>query len=190
MKSLYTRGAAVLLCATTLAACGGSSGSLALSGAISGLNRDGLILSNNGKQLKIDGAPTSFVFPDYVEPDAQFEVKVDKSPDGQQCTATSNKNKANYITVTQTVIVCTTDPYNLGGTISGLSGTGLILANGAQQATIQPGATSFVFPTQVPNQAPYGVTVLAQPAGQTCSVSNGNGTMPRANKLDVVVTCQ
>jgi hypothetical protein len=190
MKSLYTRSAA-LLCASVLAACGGSgSGSLPLSGSIQGLNRAGLVLSNNGKQLVIDGVPGTFSFPDLIAPDTDFEIKVDKSPVGQQCAAFNNKNKANYYTVSQTVISCTTDSYALGGSISGLTGNGLVLANGDARVSPQAGATDFTFASLVPNAAPYGVTVLTQPTNQTCTVSNGTGTMPIAAKHDVVVTCQ
>jgi hypothetical protein len=38
---------------------------------------------------------------------------------------------------------------------------------------------------------PYGITILQQPAGQTCSVSNGTGTMGSTdeNNNNVVVNC-
>jgi hypothetical protein len=184
MKSLTSRCGAALLLASALAACGGSdSGSLPVSGSIVGLNRAGLILSNGGKQLVIDGAPSSFSFPDLLAPDTAYEVKVDKSPDGQKCEPSNNKNKINYYTYNTTVITCSTDPFPLGGTVSGLTGAGLALA-------ILPGATTFAFPIQVPNGAPYGVTVLTQPAGQICTVANGTAAkMPMAAVNTVVVTC-
>ena len=191
MKSLTSRCGAALLMASALAACGGSdSGSLPVSGSIVGLNRAGLILSNGGKQLVIDGAPSSFSFPDLLAPDTAYEVKVDKSPDGQKCEPSNNKNKINYYTYNTTVITCSTDPFPLGGTVSGLTGAGLALANGDNTVAILPGATTFAFPIQVPNGAPYGVTVLTQPAGQICTVANGTAAkMPMAAVNTVVVTC-
>lgn len=191
MNSLTSRCGAALVLASALAACGGSdSGSLPVSGSILGLNRAGLILSNGGKQLVIDGTPSNFSFPDLLAPDTPFEVKVDKSPVGQVCTPSSNKNKINYYTYSTTVINCTTDPYPLGGSISGLTGSGMILANGDATVAPLPGTTDFTFVAQVANGAPYGVSVLKQPTGQTCTVANGNGIMPIGAKHDVVVTCK
>ena len=191
MKSLTSRCGAALLLASALAACGGSDGgSLPVSGTIVGLNRAGLILSNGGKQLVIDGAPSSFSFPDLLAPDTAFAVKVDKSPDGQQCTPSNNKNKINYYTYNTTVINCSTDPYPLGGTITGLTGSGLVLANGDNTVAPLAGSTTFVFPGLVPNGAPYGVTVLKDPAGQTCTVANGTAAkMPAAAVNTVAVSC-
>jgi hypothetical protein len=191
MKSLTSRCGAALLLASALAACGGrDSGSLPVSGSIIGLNRPGLILSNGGKQLVIDGAPTTFSFPDLLAPDTAFEVLVDKSPAGQKCTPSNNKNKINYYTYSTTVISCSTDPFPLGGTIAGLSGSGLVLANGDNTVAPLAGATTFTFPVLVPNGAPYGVTVLKQPAGQTCTVANGTAAqMPMAAVTTVAVTC-
>ena len=192
MNSLTSRCGAALLIATALAACGGSDGgSLPVSGSIQGLNRGGLILSNGGKQLTLETAVTSFQFADLLAPDTEFEVKVDKSPAGQKCTASNNKNKINYYTYNTTVITCTTDAYPLGGTITGLTGSGLVLANGSNTASVLPGATSFTFSAAVPNRAPFAITVLSQPAGQTCLlVANASGFMPMAAKTDIAVSCK
>jgi hypothetical protein len=37
--------------------------------------------------------------------------------------------------------------------------------------------------------SPYGVTILAQPAGRSCTVVNGVGTMGNAAVKTVLVTC-
>ena len=52
------------------------------------------------------------------------------------------------------------------------------------------GASSWQFATPIGNNNVYGVTVLTQPTGQKCEVSNGTGTMPARNVPDVVVTCK
>lgn len=191
MNSLTSRCGAALLIATALAACGGSDGnSLPVSGSIQGLNRGGLILSNGGKQLILDAAVAQFQFPDLLAPDTEFEVKVVEAPKGQKCTASNNKNKINYYTYNTTVISCSTDPYALGGTVTGLTGSGLVLANGSNTAAVLPGATTFTFADLVPNGAPYGVTVLSQPAGQTCVLANASGTMPMEPRTNIAVSCK
>ena len=192
MNSLTSRCGAALLCASALAACGGSdSGSLPVSGTIYGLNRAGLILTTNGEELTVADSAGSFAFTKLLSPDTEFFVEVKKSPDGQKCTASTNKNKINYYTYSTTVISCTTDSYALGGSVSGLTGNGLILANGASTAAILAGSTSFVFNALVPNGGPYAVTVLKQPDGQTCTVTNGVAAkMPMAAVNDLIITCK
>jgi len=190
MKSLTMRCAALTLCATTLAACGGDSGgSIPLSGSISGLNRGGLVLTNKGKDLTLAAAATTFTFADLVANDSEFEILVKTNPVGQVCTPSNNKGRANYYSYTQTIITCNTDLYTLGGTVTGLKGAGLVLANGSITVAVQDKATTFTFGKTVPNQLPYGVTVLAQPVGQTCTVQNGAGIMPIGDKNDVIINC-
>ena len=86
--------------------------------------------------------------------------------------------------------------YTIGGNISGLVGTGLILQDSAtlEQLPISPanGNASFTFVNLVPTGAAYTVSIFAQPTGpvQTCvvtpSLASGTAT---ANVTSVVVTC-
>lgn len=191
MKSLTMRCAALTLCATTLAACGGGSGgSIPLSGSISGLNRGGLVLTNKGKDLPLTTAVNTFTFTDLVANDSEFEILVKSNPVGQVCTPSNNKGRANYYSYTQTIITCTTDLYALGGTVNGLKNAGLVLANGSITVAVPANATTFTFGKTVPNKLPYGITILAQPTGQTCTVQNGAGAeMSVGDKNDVIITC-
>jgi 6-phosphogluconolactonase (cycloisomerase 2 family) len=72
----------------------------------------------------------------------------------------------------------------LSGTISGLTGAGLVLQNnGADNITIPSGSTSFSFPTAMANGSKYNVSVLVQPTAQliqVCKVNNGSGTVGAA----------
>ena len=73
--------------------------------------------------------------------------------------------------------------YTLGGTVSGLKGSGLVLQNnGGDSLTISTNST-FTFATTLANGAGYSVAVLTQPTGpaQTCTVDNGTGTVSGAN---------
>ena len=81
--------------------------------------------------------------------------------------------------------------YTIGGTISGLSGSGLMLQNnGGENLAISAGASSFTFATAVASGSSYNVTVLTQPSSpaQTCSVSGGSGTA-NANITSIQVSC-
>ena len=80
--------------------------------------------------------------------------------------------------------------FTIGGSASGLAGTGLVLQdNGGDNLSV--GASgSFTFKTSVTSGGAYSVTVLTQPAGpaQTCVVTNGSGTAT-ANVGNVQVAC-
>lgn len=78
--------------------------------------------------------------------------------------------------------------HTVGGSVSGLTGSGLVLQNngGDNRAVTANGA--FGFATSLGAGAPYAVSVLTQPAGQTCSVQNGSGTA-NAVVSNVLVSC-
>jgi alpha-tubulin suppressor-like RCC1 family protein len=80
-------------------------------------------------------------------------------------------------------------PFTIGGSISGLSGTGLVLRNnGGDDLAVADTATSFTFASNIANGTPYNVGVLTQPAGQTCTVQQGSGTASN-NVVNVAVAC-
>jgi 6-phosphogluconolactonase len=82
-----------------------------------------------------------------------------------------------------------TGPFNIGGTVSGLTGSGLVLQNNNGANLIVPAnASSFSFATPVANGAPYSVSVLTQPTGEICTVQNGSGTA-NAPVANVTVNC-
>ncbi len=80
--------------------------------------------------------------------------------------------------------------FTIGGTVSGLSGSGLVLQNnGADNLTIAANGP-FAFAAPAANGGAYSVTVLTQPSNptQTCTVSNSTGTAT-ANVTSVLVSC-
>jgi hypothetical protein len=78
--------------------------------------------------------------------------------------------------------------YTVGGSVSGLSGSVVLQNNGGDNLTVTTNAT-FTFATKVANGGAYSVTVLTQPTGQTCTVTNGAGTVATTNVSAVNVTC-
>jgi len=79
--------------------------------------------------------------------------------------------------------------YTIGGGISGLSTSGLILANGAASVQVASNASSFKFATPLVMGATYAVTIQAQPAGQTCLVNDGTGVVASAAVDGVKISC-
>ncbi len=83
-----------------------------------------------------------------------------------------------------------TTAYSIGGSISGLSESGLsLMAASSNTVTVPAGATSFTLPTPVASGMTYEVSVHSQPQGQTCNVGNAEGTVGSAPVTNVQVTC-
>jgi hypothetical protein len=200
MNSLYLRSCVAIACALGLAACGGGGGTLVLGGSVVGLTKDGLTLQNNGgAALAVPVGSLTFAFPDLIGVDTGFNITANNPP-GAVCTVINGSGKSGTINPQNIVVSCITNTYDLGGSVSGLDANGLTLVNGADRQTIAAGATSFSMTKfdpltgtyasgRVPDGSPYGITVLTQPAGRTCSVANGIGTMGSAPINTVKITC-
>lgn len=200
MKSLYLRSGLALACALSLSACGGGSGTLVLSGAVVGLAKDGLVLQNNGKFLPVPAGAIAFQFPDLLSNDEAFDITISSQPTNGKatCTVVNGKGTTSSFNPINIVVSCVTVSYDLSGHVTGLDKGGLVLVNGSNQVNVAAGATSFSMTHldaagkpasgQVADGAPYGLAVLTQPDGRTCSISNGSGTM--TGPVDnVQITC-
>ncbi|HWA00340.1 MAG TPA: family 16 glycosylhydrolase [Caulobacterales bacterium] len=79
--------------------------------------------------------------------------------------------------------------YTIGGSLSGLGSSAAVVLqnNGGDNLSVGANGT-FQFATAVVSGGAYNVTVLTQPAGQTCVVSGGAGAAT-ANVTSVQVTC-
>jgi uncharacterized repeat protein (TIGR03803 family) len=189
---------AVAIAALFLVGCGsGGSGTnpppqtYIIGGTVSGLSGTGLVLQNNGgNNLSISGNG-SFTFSTAIAAGGAYSVAVLTQPSNpaQTCTVANGSGTANT-NVTNVQVSCATTTYTIGGTVSGLSGVGLVLQdNGGNNLSIN-GNGSFTFSTAIAAGGAYSVAVLTQPSNpaQTCTVANGSGTA-NANVTDVQVTC-
>jgi len=193
MKSSYLRASAALACAVLLTACGGDDGQLALAGTISGVTKPGMILTNNGGSDYEIPVPsngtgfTDFLFPDRISSDDKHDVRVKSTPTNvANCELFQNTGRAGF-DVTTIRIVCTFKTQALTGTVSNLKNE-LVLVNGANRVIVPAGATTFSM-APVAQDAPYGVSILTNPANQSCTIANGVGTMGAADVNNVTVTC-
>jgi hypothetical protein len=200
MKSLTLRSSIALACALSLAGCGGGGGNLLLSGQVFGLNRDGLVLQNGSESLPVASGSTGFAFTNYLANDQDFEVKVKTDPDAAHCTVTYGKGRTTTFSINSVVVTCVTDSYDIGGQVQGLApGTSVVLVNGSERQEVTANGpfkmTRFAADGttyasgRVFVGAPYGVTVLTPPPGRTCTVTNGVGTMAKAEVTNIQVTC-
>jgi hypothetical protein len=195
MKSSIQYAGAALACALALSACGGGSGDLPLTvSIIGGVTKEGLVLRNegNGDEVTVPAGATGVQFSKFLSTDDEFNI-VDKSRPSNvsSCTITNGKARANYYTVytTKPTVYCTIKPHDLSVKVNGLTGSGLVLVNGSDRRPVTAGLGSVAM-AQVPEDGPYGVTILTQPDTQTCAISGGSGTMTATGPSTApVVTC-
>ena len=80
--------------------------------------------------------------------------------------------------------------YTVGGSVSGLaSGESVTLTNNGTDNLTVSSNTTFVFAASIPQNSSYSVSVTTQPAGQSCVVSGGSGSMVMANVTGIAVVC-
>jgi hypothetical protein len=160
-----------------------------IGGSISGLIDSGLVLRNNGADdLAVTAGATSFQFATPVAYGGSYNATVQQQPTSQTCVVTNGSGTNVSSNVTNIALSCSTNVYTVGGTVSGLSGSVTLQNNGADDMVLNASGP-FTFSTPVADGATYNVTVLTQPAGQTCSVTNGSGTMGGSNVTNVGVSC-
>ncbi len=156
-------------------------------GAVSGLTGAGLVLQNNGGNFTPVAANGNFAFSNTVGTGLPYNVTVLTQPAGQTCTVTNGSGTANA-NVTNVAVTCI-PTFTVGGTVTGLVGTGLVLQNNGGDNLAFSVSGAFSFATKLAANTNYAVTVLTQPSGSTCSVTNGTGTVTNANISNVAVTC-
>lgn len=201
--STFLRPLLALTLAASLAACGGGTKSYVLGGTVSGLTDPGLVLANGSTTLTLapvtvvnnDGSTSTaaafnFAFPDKLAYGSVFNVTVQTNPAHQSCGTSANAGSAGTTASNAIIVICTRNSYTVGGTVTGLSTTGLVLTNGSDTLTVASAAAGFTFAGRVNDSAAYGVTILTQPVGQTCVVSSGSGVVNGANVNSVAVTCR
>ncbi|HYM42810.1 MAG TPA: hypothetical protein VET46_08625 [Steroidobacteraceae bacterium] len=194
--------AAAVLTALALAGCGGSAVSDALKqlsskytvgGSVSGLSGSGLVLEDNGGDDLPIGANGAFTFATALAVGAAYSVTVKTQPGApaQTCSLTGASGAVGAANVTSVAVSCATNTYTIGGSVSGLIGSGLALADNGGDALAVSADGSFTFATPVASGAAYAVTVTAQPGNpsQTCTVANGSGMVGAANVANVAVAC-
>jgi hypothetical protein len=232
MKFSLARPALALAITATLASCGGGGkATFPINVTVSNVLYPGLVLSTNGQDLTVNPPATAgqdvvLVFPNQIEYGQTYEVVPKGStvvnhvatggalPKHQTCGPTGflAYGTAGQLAKIDIRYRCTINSYPLGGTVKGLTGTGLVLANGSTAGTIpvSPAVDANKVPTgadvpvamnPVPYAETYGVTVLTQPTNpnQTCTVTGGangtgGGTMDDAAEAaggvnNLVVTC-
>src|SRR5438309_811408 len=165
----------------------GPASSFAIGGTSSGLSGTVVLQNNGGDNLTIS-VNGGFTFAAALNNSSPYAVTVLAQPAGQTCTVANGAGTVAGANISNVTVTCAVDTFTVGGTVSSLSGTVVLRNNGGNDLTVSADG-SFTFSAPVAQGSPYAVTVLTQPAGQSCSVANGSGTVAEANITNVAVTC-
>lgn len=238
MKFYIARTALALAATLTLASCGGGGDTTyPINVNVKGVLYPGLVLSTNGQDYAVNpttpaGGDVDFVFPKGLDYGETYNVlpkgyaatdsavtNAGAQPKHQNCGPVTGYPNGFPVTGTagqlakiQINYTCSVNSYPLGGTVKGLTTTGLVVANGsssspvtvvpATDATTQkPTGADVPFALNgVPYASTYGATILSQPAGQTCTLAggangSGAGVMDDAAEAaggvtNLVITCK
>jgi hypothetical protein len=207
---------AVLASLCMLAGCGGGGGgddgaptpppppppppaTYSLTATVSGLTGAGLVLQNNGAgNVAVASGATTVSIASGVASGTGYAVTVLTQPAGQTC-AVTNGSGSLTANVSNVAITCTTPPapaYTVGGTITGLTGTGLSLrlnnqAGASYNTSPAAGAVTFGFTQTLATGDAYNVGIRVHPTNpaQICTLASGAGTIGSANVSNVAITC-
>jgi hypothetical protein len=178
------------------AACSGGKGStpaFTVGGAVSGLAGNGLVLQNNGSGDLAISANGDFVFASPITSGDAYAVTVKTQPTNpwQTCTAGGGNGRVADANIANVTINCVTNTYKVGGTATGLAGSGLILEDNAGDDLAVSANGTFAFATRVASGAAYSVSVKTQPTAlsQTCTAAAAAGSVTNADVAAVLVTC-
>jgi len=196
------------IAAFALTACGGGGGggggggntstpppaTYSIGGSVTGLSGTLVLQDNGGNNLSVTAAG-NFTFSTKLASGTAYSVTVLTQPSGQTCSVTSGSGTVSSSNVTNVAVACTASGtgagVTIGGTVTGLTGTGLVLQdNGGDDLTITKNG-AFTFATSLASGTAYAVTVSTQPTSpsQTCKVSSGTGTTASTNVTSVAVSC-
>lgn len=159
-------------------------------GTISGLNGS-LVLKNNGGDALTLTANGTFNFNTRIAEGSDYAITVASNPTNpkQTCVITNGSGTVGTSKVSNIAVVCTTETYTIGGTVSGLEeGDTLELQNNTSDDLSLTADGTFTFDTEIEDSSTYAVTVLTQPTGKVCAVSDGTGTAT-ANVTNISVVC-
>jgi hypothetical protein len=165
--------------------------SYTIGGTVSGLSLGGSVElenSTDGDDLTVNANGT-FTFKVSQASGQTYAVTIAVQPSGETCAITNGSGTIATADITNITVACAAvASYSIGGTVTGLSGSLTLQDNGANNLTLTANG-AFTFTTAIAAGASYAVSVLTQPSGQTCTVSNGSGTVGSSNVTNVGVAC-
>ncbi|MEC9410554.1 MAG: hypothetical protein VYD52_08880, partial [Pseudomonadota bacterium] len=168
-----------------------------ISGTVSGasgsviweLRKDGVFFNDGGS----GNGDVSFT--SAMDAGSDWSVVIESAPSGQTC-AINNGNGSLTANVTTVSITCSDivvgpTTYSISGTASGASGSVIweLYKDGAFFNDGGAANGSATFTSAMPSGSAWTLSINSAPSGQTCTISNGSGTLT-GNVSNVAITCE
>jgi len=165
-------------------------------GTLTGLLGSGLVLRLDGSHDLPISVSGPFRFAEPLEDGASYEVTVRTQPTrpAQVCTVANGSGRISGEDVGNVQVSCvttSTPTYTVGGALTGLEGSGLVLRlNGGGDLPLDADG-DFTFANALADGSAYTVAVFTQPTepDQHCTVQNGAGHLSGGNVTNVRVSC-
>jgi uncharacterized repeat protein (TIGR03803 family) len=187
----------------------------ALDTTISGLNSSGLVLMVHAREragtdffrmvdepsvpaqfqmvdaaaVNVTAGKTTLGLVNALPSGASYSVTIQAQPEGETCSVADATGTIQSGNAANVVVTCADQAYSVSGSIRGLNGSGLVLANGTDTLAVNVGATNFTMPSPVTYSSSYLVSIQTQPPGLTCAVGNGMGTMQASAVTNIAISC-
>lgn len=172
-----------------------SNGPHIISGSVTGLKGAGLVLLQNGvESLSISNSGV-FTFPTALSDGMNYSITVKTQPAGQTCTVYRGSATGITSSISNILAGCVDNAFEIGSRLSGYnlnSTTPLSLfLNGKYQLDFTSNwvYSTNVFNTYLKDGETYNVTIMAQPYGQICTLTNPSGTVQGANVTNISASC-
>ena len=163
-----------------------------------GVGQTVVLQNNSTDNTLIVGGGTgndAFTFATKLSTGVSYYVTVLSQPVGKTCVAGGNLGSVGTSNIATIQVTCSSiTTYTVGGSITNLVGTGLLLKNlinGVTTDLTVATGVAYNFPTTLTSTNTYSVTVVSQPTApsQNCAVAAPTGTIASANITNVNITC-
>ena len=173
-----------------LTACGGGGGggsstppaaTYTVSATVSGLSGSGLALTNNGgSNISVTGNGVVTIATG-LSANAAYQVAVATQPTNpsQMCTVANGGGSVSTSNVSNITISCVTNSYTVGGNVSNLLGSGLVISNNGGSNLPVTGAT-YAYTLASGAQFSFGFVTQPSNPSQTCVFANPRPPAPSA----------
>jgi len=159
-----------------------------IGGNVTGLTGT-LVLQNNGVGTVNVTTNGTYQFDVALAEGHTYNATILTQPDNGTCAISNGNGTVTNQAVTTIAISCAPNTYTVGGNVSGLGASSLMVQNNGTGAITVAANGNFQFDTALPENATYNITLLNQPANYNCTVSNGGGMVEKQNITTVAINC-
>ncbi|MGO9836394.1 MAG: hypothetical protein ACLP1X_19510 [Polyangiaceae bacterium] len=159
-------------------------------GNVAGVEGNLILDDNGGDSITVD-TNGSFAFPTAIPSGGSYKVTVAGNPQfpAETCTVSGGSGTVGTGNITTVSVSCFPNVYTVGGMVTGLTSTGLVLTDNGTDNLPVSASGMFTFASPVTSGSMFTVTITTQPSGQICTPSGAIGEVASSNVMSVVINC-